>query len=353
MPKVEAADEHAALSNSVKLDEPAKDAIADKISDGFAKAFADVDDTDVATDPPAKEPVETPVEAEPVAEEPAAEPEAAPAEAASAAIEPEEAAAPSAPTLPAAHVRSLKALEWTEAEIATALKSGGQGFITTAAKLHESRNRDVARYAEAGRKLREGQPTPAAKPATTQGLTPFDVAELKKQFGDEPLIEKLVGPINQAIERINGIMPVVDQYQASTRDAQLAKIGQQVDGFFAGKELEPLREHYGSDVSKLTPEQTAARQKVLEVADAIYGGAKLQGRILSLDECLQWSLDSLTGDLRKTIVRQEVAGTMRQRNASLTLRPGGKKPTADSGGPAKDRRELEGRVRQRLAAIHA
>lgn len=350
MPEVDPAANEAA-SRSVKLGDEARDALASKIDDQFAKAMTSDDDT------PEPEPVAEPAAAAPVTdtvEKPADEPAAVETEEKPETVE-EAAPAEAGPTLRSAVNRTLKAYGWTDAEIKSNLESMGAKFIESAERMHDTRSKEVDGWAEAGRAAKHHPAqvtTPAPAPAQTSQLKPVDVEALKKEFGDEPVIARLVGPINQQIEAINRLVPVVEQYQESQRRSQMEQIGRQVEGFFGSKDLEPYKEQYGADPSKLTTEQLASRQKVLETADAIYGGAKLQGRNLSLDECLNLAHDSVSGVTKETVARAGIVKQLQQRAAAVTLKPGAKK-TPVSNAPAKNRTELESRVSRGLAAAFA
>jgi hypothetical protein len=146
-------------------------------------------------------------------------------------------------TLPAAYVRSLKALEWTDAEIETA--AANPAFITTAAKLHQTRNQELAQWAQLGRaKQQETAAQQAANPSRGfQPLAQTDPAALKAKYGNDELIDLLVGPLNATVAQINAMLPVIQQTQQSSVQAHLDTLNRQVESFFGGDELKP----YGPD----------------------------------------------------------------------------------------------------------
>ena len=257
----------------------------------------------------------------------------------------EEPAPTTGPVLPAAYRRSLKAYEWTDDEIDNALKNGGDGFVNSAAKIHATRSKEVAQWAELGRKAKAQQqapstPQPSTSVAADNGvLAPIDPVALKKVYGDEPLIDRLVTPLNAAISRINAFtqkhIPVIEQYQQQSQQAAQDSLTKSVDSFFADSSLKEFHDHYGKESSKLSPEQTQARIKVLEMADALVGGANVQGRRLGLNEALQLAHDATSSDVKTQTVRQQIASDLQKRQAGMTLRPSAR-GAAPSRNPSKD-----------------
>jgi hypothetical protein len=336
-----------------------REALASRISTQFDSIMAEADGTDEATETVGEEtPAEVTEETAAAAKEtPAADEAEKPAEekpAGQTEAEPEAAAKPvaekgNAPTLPAAYRRSLKAYEWTDEEIDANLKAMGPAFIQTAAKIHANRNKEVQDWAAAGHAAKHAQTQPAAtQTAAAPGLKPVDAAALKKQYGDEALIDAIVGPVNTAIEQINQMFPQVQAYQKQSQAAQLETLNRQVDGFFGGKEMETYKELYGTANATLTEPQMAERTKVLELADALIVGARQQKRNLTLDDALQMAHDSVTSGAKEQVAREKIAKQLQTRQQGITLRPSGRKPSpvASPGGARKD---LEKKVSSGLA----
>lgn len=321
-----------------------RDALAAKLEKKMASAFADEDAAAEVeeTETPAKE---TEVEEKPADE--AGKEETTETESEAEAAAPVAGAKPAsdAPTLPAAYRRSLKAYEWTDEEIESAIKQGGQNFIATAAKIHANRNKEVQQWAEAGRAARQQttstEQAATAKPSTPELLKPVDVEALKKQYGDEALVENLAGPVNRAIEQINRIMPLIHQSQQQSKMAELETLGKQVDGFFGGKEMEPYHEAYGTDTAKLSNEQLSGRQKVLELADALIGGAKMQGRSLTLGDALQLAFDSVSGPAKTQAARAAITKQLKVREKGISLKPSSRGTQSLGGGSRQARNDAE------------
>lgn len=345
--------------------------LADKIQSSFDAVFGEVNESDLKDDAPEPEgdrpeiPVTTMTEAgsSEVEEKPATEttePEAATETEATPKDESEAAvseAKPGAPTLPDAYRRSLKAYEWTDEEIDANLKSMGPAFIATAAKLHQTRNKEVAEWAKIGRQARDPAPTQtqttdtrtASQPQQPATLQRVDVEKLKKQYGEEALIDEIVGPMNRVVDQINQILPTIQQTQYRSKQAELETLGRQVDGFFGGKDMTTYKDQYGASSAGLNDSQLEARQKVLEMADALIVGAGQQGRMLTFGEAMQLAHDSVSSGTQKKAARQEIAGKLQQRNKGISLKPSGKSAVKTS--PASNRSDLEKRIGQGLRTM--
>jgi len=261
------------------------------------------------------------------------------------------------PTLPDSYRRSLKAYGWEDADIDHNLQVMGRDFIDTAAKIHSNRNSEVGQWAEAGRQAREQQQhavdttvSPARQGASpTGGLQPLDVAELTKEYGEDALITKVVLPMNAMIEQMNRMLPAVQETQRRANQAEQDMLLQQIDGFFGGKGMDTYKDVYGSG-DKLKEEHFAARNKVLEMADALVVGASLQHRKLSFGDAMQMAHDSVSSGFKKQEARAEIKGQLTKRARGTTLRPSSRQ-SAKKSGEGMTHEELVKVVGQKLAAM--
>ena len=256
-----------------------------------------------------------------------------------------------ASTLPAAHVRSLKAFGLTDAEIAKTTPE-------VALALHNRRNQEITRWAEAGRKAQAQtqQPpavgvnptaTPPVQPAAPAPTAKVDLKKLEEMYGaDEPLIQQIRAQEAELAE-FRQFRTAFAQQQEQQR---LAAIVRDVDTFFGAKEMAPHHGVYGTASASLTPEQEAKRVEVLKLADAIIGGARQQGVELPLQEALQHAFDSVSAPQVKEAARQEVVAAVQKRAKGLTLKPGGK--TAPKPQPSA-KAELLANTRTRLKKVFA
>jgi len=333
------------------IPESVKEELASKIQGDFDKAMGNDTDEVEEKEAPAEE-IEAHAE-ETATEESEASTAAASDSETAESQETAAAAAPAkAPTFPAAYRRTLKALEWSDEEIEEAAKR--PELLPSISKLHTSRNKEVAEWAAAGRRAKEqqAQQQPAASPAqkAIASLKPVDLAALKAKYGDEGLIDELAGPVNAAIEQLNAMMPQVQQVQQRAAMSQLEVLSRQIDGFFGDKELAPFQKLYGAN-GKVTPQQEGVRQKVVEYADFLVGGAAQNGRALSLNEALQMAHDAVSGETKTQAAREELKGKLVTRQKGISLKPGSrgtnlnKTPTK-----ANTRQALEKRVGGSLKA---
>lgn len=249
------------------------------------------------------------------------------------------------PTLPDAYVRSLKALEWTEEEIEAA--AANPKFLETAAKLHQTRNRELQEWASLGRakQTQERAPNQQQRQQAPNGLAPIDVQSLKKEYGDEKLIDALAGPINTAIAQINEHRQFIEQTRQVSERSHLETLGRQVETFFGG--LKDYSGFYGKD-GATNPEQMQARNKVLEQANDLIVGAQLRGQNISIEQALSFAHEAASAGYAKTAARKEIASSLQQRSRSITLKPQGKRP--ESNKPLSEKEKVS-KVQSQLNSI--
>lgn len=312
-----------------------------KVEDRLAAMNALLSEGKETTESAETEPAASSVETESAEETPAKEPaekEEKP--------EGEEAETEKVSTLPAAYRRSLKAYGWEDEEIEVGVKSGGDPFFKTAERIHATRNKEVQAFAEAGRRAKE---TPAAQQAPADdSLKPVDIKELTDIMGDGALAKKIADPLNQAIERINKIMPGVKSATGAAEAAKLEAFTNQVDTFFTGND----KEVYGTKTGLLTQEQYDARQKVLELADRLVAGATSQGKSLYVNEALQMAYDFVASPTKVTAARAGIKKEIVTRNKAISSRPSSRGSTYQGAKPLTSK-QMEDKVANGLRKAFA
>lgn len=265
----------------------------------------------------------------------------------------------SSPTLPAAYRRTLQAYEWTDEEIDRAFAADPTNFTVTASKMHQSRSKEIAAWAQMGRAARDENAAPEksdtdGKPATRPTQIPkIDEAALAEKYGDADLIADVVGPVNAAIDTINSFLPDLTSGVASVQQTRAETLAKQIDQFFGGDELKPYADLYGKTFEDGTPDQRKKRASVLETADALVTGAQLQGRRLSTNEALALAHDAVSAGHKVAAVRAEVRGAVKKRAQSVTIKPSKRgSKSSDHDGPANSRETLEERTAARLSKIN-
>ena len=340
------------------LSDTDKNALADKIGQAFAEAQSDtVDepagelDEGTTADDDAADGDPIPAEEEPEAtEDDDATNESAPKEAAAAEGDPAE------PTLPEVYRRSLKADNWTDAEIDEFYNANSEIAIRTAQRIHTTRNATTAEYARVGR-LQQQQapaaPAPAPEPAVPlatpvqSGFDPIDEEALIAQYGNEELVRALAGPVNEALRTIRDVMPELNAGVEDIRQSQQATLQRQTEKFFLADEQKPYTTVYGTMEAGLTAEQEVNRAKMLECADAVRAGAFNQGRDMTVDEALEMAHGYVSSDFKAEAARKGLKQKVRKRAAGTTLKPNTRQ-RQETSGPATTDREREAKVREGL-----
>lgn len=262
------------------------------------------------------------------------------------------------PTLPDSYRRSLKAYDWSDADIDAALKSDPVNFTLTAQRIHANRNAELAKWAEMGRASRPEQEN-EDKPAKTvdrpkhldeKGLfKPLDVDGMVEKFGNEDLVRQITEPVNELLKQVNALLPDLMSGVQSIKQSKTDNLARQIDGFFGGKDLKSYEKMYGKDGKTATDEQIESRNKVLEMADALMAGASMQHRKLSFSEAMLMAHDSVSIGFKTQAVREEIKSKVEKRGNSVSLRPSKGGKATKTGTPTRP--ELEARVKSSLAGM--
>lgn len=360
-----------AVESTEQVEEFDREALEEKVSASMAGVFSEEDETaaeesveetneELETDEAAAEDEETPPDdsdeggdevEEEIAREAAADDDTS-----------------DAPILPDSYRRTLEAYQWTPDEIDEALQVQGAKFVETAGRIHANRNKELQQWAAIGRQARQTDQSqqgddPAAPPAQSQAptqgvpspLAPIDVAALKEKYGEDELLNEVIGPVNGTINAINALLPQLEQGVTRAAQNERDALAAQVEAFFDHETMESYRELYGTTENggQITEEQWGQRNKVLEMADALATGAKVQGRELTVQEALSLAHDSVSIDHTQTAVRNTIKKQVKQRNRSITNKPSnrGRSTVQSSKGAPKSRAELEQRTKDRMATV--
>lgn len=260
------------------------------------------------------------------------------------------------PTLPEAYRRSLKAYDWTDEEIDGAIETlGYDGFIKTAERIHRNRNVETAGYADAGRRARAGVVPDAGDAGpdkkTPGRMSPVDAAAVIEKYGNEELVNAMLSPVNDVIQQINTILPQLEKSREDAERTRVDTLGQQIETFFTAKEMKSYSVVYG-DTTKaaLTEVQQKNRNKVLEQADAVIIGAKLQGRQLTVEQGLLMAHDSVASEFKEQVIRKDIKDKTKKRAKSISVKPShsGKPPAS---GKPSTRKQLEDKVAAGMKAV--
>lgn len=252
-----------------------------------------------------------------------------------------------APTLPDAVRRSLYAYGWEDDQIDTNLKTLGADFIRTASQIHSNRSQELSSWAEMGRRNQEQTLAPSqtgavADPNAPSVLTPIDTKKMKEKYGEDAMIDEIVGPVNQVITRINAVLPQIQQGQTTVEGAGNIQLATLINEFFTSQDMKGYSELYGDKAA--TPEQREARNRVVELADQICYGAQAQRRRISVEEALMAAHDVVSADTRKKAIRNEIRSAVKNRSKSVSLKPSGRANRPNPNTKPRNERELEAKV---------
>jgi len=270
-------------------------------------------------------------------------------------VEPAETAV-TTPIVPDAHRRSAKARGWTDDEIDGFASADVELAQKTFERMHTSRIQEVNEWAAQGRETRKTpvSPTPTTPTEPTESvLKPIDVVAMVTKYGNdnEELIRELATPINAAIDALTPLIKDATENASRTRETQQQVLAKTIDDFFGNTSMAAFEPVYGKTWDALTPEQMKKRDTVLEMADALVAGARLQGRGLDIVEAMTMAHDVVASSAKETAIRDDIRKTVVKRAKSITLKPNSSGTKPSSGSRPKDEQELLARTDERLAKI--
>ena len=256
--------------------------------------------------------------------------------------------------LPVNFHRAALASGWTEQDIQEFAKADPERAYRTFQNLFVSQTGISAQYAALGRKASE-QPaaTPAAKPVEED-----DLAEITKQYGDDPLLGAMNALITKKLSKLSQTSPTPNPVPQtpvanSPEEQAVAAVGQIVGNFFdGGLVAKHYGEFYGSgrEPDDRTRVQQSRRDEVTMIADQIMAGAKAQGQNPSIPQVLERAHWMVSAPAAKAAARKEIKETAVAREKGISLRPSkAVAPIVPAGNlPPAD---LEKKVGSKLASV--
>lgn len=271
------------------------------------------------------------------------------------------------PTLPESYRRSLHAYGLDDELIDLNLKNQGTTFLETAARLHEKRNRDTAAMAQLGRQYRTQQsqqggegdlPTPRTpQPAGRQpntGIQPFNVKQLREEYGDDTLIDKVIPQVNAIIESHNAMLSDMRRNQQVMQQNQQAQLNRTIDDFFVGESKKGYEGLYGG-TGQRNAGQEESRLRVMEMANDLVIAHQVQGRNISVEEAMTVAHDSVSSGFKQTAARATIQKAAKARNRGLTQKPSNRRTGGSNDNPEtsrpRTRQELEARTLERMRRV--
>lgn len=231
--------------------------------------------------------------------------------------------------LPINFHRAALASGWKEEDIAEFAKADPERAYRTFQNLYMSQTNISAQFAALGRKTAESaMPDPAAKPAEEVD----DLAEITKQYGDDPILGAVHAIITKKLKSVTDKLgqlsstpnPSPSATDETPEEKAMAAVGQIIGNFFdGGLVAQHYGEFYGSgkEPDNRTRLQQSRRDEVTMIADQIMAGAKAQGQNPSIPQVLERAHWMVSAPAAKAAVRQEIKNTAAARSKGISLRP--------------------------------
>lgn len=269
--------------------------------------------------------------------------------------------------VPQAYLQAAKAYGWSDEKIERMLELDRGAALDTLAGMYETRNKINAHYSAMGRHAKQQQGD-KNKPAAPSVPT-INEAEIEAALGKEeaaPIISllkqqneviKALQPTAEPEPQNTALLPDLDQRAASA--VEESGVEQQINLFFESDAMSPFKEVYGEMNIGQTMDDLASghrkhRWAVLQKADSIIGGAKMQGRDVSLTDALLDAHLLVTQKYRDKITVDSIRKKVVKRSKGRTLKPskGHRKPKASVDGRQTGKRSTEQLQRDTQARLN-
>lgn len=234
------------------------------------------------------------------------------------------------PAIPDNHYRAAVHQGWKPEDIKELYDSNPELALKTLKKLHEDTNKVSQVFAQKGRLAaqKQAQPQnqqqpPQVPPVQSQ---PVDMEKLKERYEDDPfgamaeLIKATVGQKSQPQQQQQVVQPTQTQDE-NARFAEYVANQKAVSEFFNDDDMTEYNGIYGAEKDGLLPGHEANRQAVLETADAIIDGMKLEGRDISVSDALMRAHLIVSAPVTEQVVRNKLVKSAKKREKGMTLRP--------------------------------
>jgi len=190
------------------------------------------------------------------------------------------------------------------------------------------------------------------------------IANLKKEYPDDPLIETVIVGLKKPVQQPK---PQVSQgqqgYETATRRANAAanvSTDQSINTFFSADTMKPYEKFYGKLELGQIPEDLSNGQQhnrlaVLEETECIIAGHSMRGQEIKLEQAMEKAHFIVTEHIREQVIREGLKTTTLKRKKSMTLKPSDSKRSSDNmrtdSSKPRNRRELEQSVQVNLDRV--
>jgi len=261
--------------------------------------------------------------------------------------------------LPDAYVRAAIHQGWNEEEVKEFYQADPEKAKKTFGNIYNSTNKLSKEFARLGKTTIENQQQQEQPKETTEKQEDFiDIAKLKEEYPDDPLIDQVIAPMNEALGKLNKQQQTQSQSQLAEQQQETqanAKLEKAIVEFFDSGNLDNYSEIYGKIGSEqtwddLTVNQQKKRWNVLNTADQVLSGAAVQGKDMAIDEALNLAHMLVTEDMREQAIRNDIKKQVSKRSNSVSLKPGGDSSATTDEKPVTDK-QLEGKVANKLKQV--
>lgn len=270
-------------------------------------------------------------------------------------------------TLPDSYVRAALHQGWKEDEVKEFFEENPKQAVKTLKNIYESTNRLSKKFSSLGRAQLEQKRKDTTNEKKSQGekkseFKGVDIEQLKKDYPNDPIIEGVVKPLNDALGQMKQQMDNIrasDNSEAMSASEQRAKvqndkiIESKITDFFTRDDIKPFEDMYGTvekgqtwdDLPQL---QHQNRYAVLQQADLLLNGAAVQGEEMDIGQALNLAHMLVTDGMKEKIIRNKLKGKLKKRSNGVTLKPSKKKSKAKK---VSKKKKLQTRVGKKLSKL--
>ena len=274
--------------------------------------------------------------------------------------------------MPDVYVQAAVRSGWKQEEIDELVEKDSKLAEKIFGNLYLSVNQLSREYSALGRARNNVAPNKVdTKPEEKVDFKDIDLKALKDEYGDTPIIDGVVKPLNDTLKRIvdklnSTTTNTIVESHASNVNAEFDTISdgvmqQRLNNFFESDPMKVYDDFYGKlevgkDVRNLNVDQRRHRWDVITEADAICAGYAVSNRYISPEEALIRAHLMITEPVREKMIRNDIKTTMVKRNKSLTLRPSESTKTGSGsakfgGNKPRSREELVTSVDEKMRNI--
>lgn len=250
------------------------------------------------------------------------------------------------PAIPDNYYRAAIHAGWKPERIDKLYQSDPEGTLEFLKENHEKVNNLTNQFSLVGRKARELEEKPPAKPEPT-----VNVEDFRKAYEEDP-----AAAIAEALNKVQ-TAPVIQQQPAKQDDQQASLTAiETMNNFFIAADMEGYKDFYGESKSlqwnDVTPGQYANRIAVVNRADEILAGAAFLKTNVTVREAIERAHMQITSPIVEKVIRNKIISQVKKKASGVTLRPAKSKSVVPTGTKGQlTEQEIEEKVKERFAKL--